>query len=108
MKRITQKQAIFYQLYNHFKEGKTDLIPVFKFMGEVYCKELGKWGFVSYEVAARMSEIWNENPGLLKRREVEGPSGAKYFAYSFADNVKQELILDVKLRGFYRAIKPKK
>ena len=105
MKRITQKQAIFYQLYEHHKAGKKDLIPVFKFMGEVYCKELGKWGFVSYEVGARMSEIFGENPGMLKRSEVVGPSGAKYYAYRFADDVRIELILDEKLRGFYRSIK---
>ena len=79
-RKISMKEAIFYRLYQHFKSDKrADFIPVFEFMGEVWCEELKLWGFVSFEVSARLSEIFSENPGLLERTSIYGKSGARYY-----------------------------
>lgn len=106
-KKITQKEAIFYILYRSFKENPGEYIPVFKFMGEVYCPEVGKWGFVSHECSARASELRSENPGLIDKTVITGKSGAKYYGYRFSANAKPELIKDKNLHVFYQRIKPK-
>ena len=83
-------EALFYRLYKAHREAKQkgealELIPVHGFMGEIYCEENGEWGYVSYEVGARISELYGDNPGLLYRELVTGKSGAKYYAYRIAD-----------------------
>lgn len=104
MKRVSQKEAIFYKLYNNFKD-KNELIPVFAFMGEQYVPESGKWGYVSYEVSARFSEMFKENPGLIERKEIIGKSGARYYGYRLSPAANPELIRDPRLRGFYMMLK---
>lgn len=104
-KKITQKEAIFYTLYKAFKETPGEYIPVFKFMGEVYCKELGLWGFVSHECSARSSEMRKENPGLIEITTITGKSGAKYYGYRFSADAKAELIKDESLLKFYKSLK---
>lgn len=107
--RISQKEAIFYRLYLHFKSPKSaNLVPVFELMGEVWCEPVKKWGFVSYEVSARASEMMKENPGLILRDWIRGKSGAKYYGYRFSPAAKPELIKDQKLVAFYRTIGGKK
>lgn len=105
MKKISQKEAIFYQLYRHFKSPKqADYVPVFALMGEVWCEEVKKWGFVSYEVSARSSEMIKENPGLIMRTRLTGRSGAKHYGYRISPLAKPDLIKDGKLLAFYRQI----
>lgn len=104
--RITMHEAIFYRLYKHFKSDKReDYIPVFAFMGEVWCEEAGKWGFVSHEVSARLSELFKGNPGLLERRMIEGRSGARYYGYRIGPDAQDTMIVDPKLFDFYKLIK---
>ena len=102
---ISQKEAIFYKLWLHRKSKKHEsYLPVFEFMGEIYCEEVKKWGFVSHECSARASEMMKENPGLILRTWLTGKSGAKYYGYRFSPLAKPELIKDEKLLAFYRTI----
>lgn len=103
--RVTQEQAVFYQLYDRYRKGDHAFVPVFAVMGEVYVKELGKWGYVSYECSARLSGMTKKNPGLLERAKITGKSGAKYYGYRIAPKPRQELIQDAALLEFYRRVK---
>ena len=105
--RITQREAIFYQLYTKFKQKDGEYIPVFQLMGEVWCPEVGKWGFVSYECSARASEMINKNPQLIQRQSIRGKSGATYYGYRFNPYVTVEMIQDPDLRTFHKIIKTK-
>lgn len=107
--RITMHEAIFYRLYKHFRsEKREEFLPVFAFMGEVWCEEVSKWGFVSHEVSARLSELFKGNPGLLQRRMIEGKSGARYFGYRIGPDARDTMIADAKLYEFYKLIKKPK
>ena len=103
--KVTMHQAIFYQLYQARKENPEQYIPIWKLIGEVYIEELGKWGFVSYEVSPIMSEIYRLNPNMLERRITTGKSGSKYYEYRFSLNVSGEMIKDEKLLEFYKILK---
>lgn len=103
--RLTQKEAVFYVLYKRHREGAEDHLPVFRLMGEVWCEELGKWGYVSYECSARASELMRDNPGLLHRTKLRGRSGASFYGYKIAAGARAETILDPDLHAFYRTIK---
>lgn len=75
------RQAIFYQLYKEHHEFN-EYIPVFEFMGDVWCEDLKLGGFVSHECSARLSEINRDNPGMLEiKRKKAKYSGAHYFCY---------------------------
>ncbi len=76
---VTMREAIFYILYTRFKAKDHTYLPVHQLMGEIFVKEVNKWGFVSYEVSARCSAMMRENPGLLQREKIRGKSGASYF-----------------------------
>lgn len=102
--RISQKEAIFYTLYTLFRAKDEKYLPVHQLMGEVFCKELNKWGYVSYECSARASEMMKENPGLFMRTHITGRSGARYYGYRISPNAKPELVKDEKLLAFYRKI----
>lgn len=102
--KVTQKQAVFYRLYSAFKGGNRALIPVYDLMGEVEIVPLGVWGFVSYEVSARLSEMFSENPGLLERKWIKGKSGAEYYGYRISENASRAAISDPKLASFYQKI----
>jgi hypothetical protein len=104
-KRITQREAIFYRLYQLLKEKRGDYIPVYELMGEIYCHESGKWGFVSYECSARASELIKENPSLFQRQMLEGKSGAKYYGYRMNPEPSLEMIESEDLRAFHRMLK---
>lgn len=104
-KKITQKEAIFYTLYQAFKETPGEYIPVFKFMGEVYAKEVGLWGYVSHECSARCSELKSENPLLIESITITGKSGAKYYGYRIKPGVGPDVQIDPKLKIFYKKIK---
>ena len=111
-KRLTQKEAIFFILYKNLKSDDPEkYIPVWQFMGEVYCEAVGKWGFVSHECSARASELKKDNPELIQRKHIVGRSGAKYYGYRINPWVTKEMINDQKLRdlryqlSIYRAKK---
>jgi predicted AlkP superfamily pyrophosphatase or phosphodiesterase len=104
-KKVTQRQAIFYQLYDNRSKDPEQYIPIWQLIGEVYVREKGVWAFVSYEVSARMSELYSMNPNLFERKLVTGKTGAKYNAYRIARNVKPEDIVDPDLSVFYKSIK---
>lgn len=102
--RLSQKETIFYILYKKSKEDKEAYVPVFQVMGETFCKELNKWGYVSYECSARLSEMFKENPGLIERRTITGKSGARYYGYRITIYPKIELIKDPVLVELHRRI----
>lgn len=104
-KKITQRQAIFYQLYQKRKEAPEEYTPIYKLIGEVYCKELDLYGFVSYEVSARTSELNSMNPGLLERQMIYGKSGSSYYGYRIAQNVTADTIKDDDIKAFYFKIR---
>lgn len=103
--KITMHQAIFYRLYQARGQDPEAYTAIWQLIGEVYIQELGKWAFVSYEVAARMSEIYHGNPTLFERRMTRGKSGSKYYEYRIARNVSVEDIKDENLLSFYKAVK---
>lgn len=104
--KITQRQAIFYQLYKSFKSADRETyIPIWKMIGEIHCSELGLWGFVSYEVSARMSEMFKMNPSLFQRTMLRGRTGAKYYGYRIAPGVQPYMIHEKDLQEFYKKIK---
>jgi hypothetical protein len=70
-------------------------------MGEVFVEPLGEWGFVSYKVGARMSEVYLENMRFVERKLVTGKSGAEYFAYRIKETVRRKDISDPKLYDLY-------
>lgn len=107
-KKITQTEAIFYKLYNEHTDSNgqpSRFIPVFEFMGEHYVSELDKWGYVSYECSARLSEMTRDNPQLIARQIIVGKSGAKYYGYRMADDACRDFIKDTKLREFYDTVR---
>ena len=111
-KRMTMHEAIFYRLYAAHREatknGKVaELIPVFGFMGEIFSSEIRKWGFVSHECSARVSEIHTGNPGLLYRERMTGKSGAKYYGYRISTNARAESIKDPTLASLYTRLRAK-
>lgn len=105
IKKVTQKQTIFYHLYKKFKEGKGEYIPVFQFMGEVYVEELKLWGFMSHECSPRTSELRNENPDLVEHTEIVGKSGAHYYGWRIKPGATPADIKDPKIKEFFNAIK---
>lgn len=103
MKKPTQKQAIFWQLFKN-KRGDNEYIPVHCYMGEIYIDPLDTWAFVSYEVSARFSEINSENPSLLDWTTITGKSGARYRGYRIREGATREDIKDPKLLEIYDRI----
>ena len=104
-KKITQKEAIFYLLYQFFKDKRGEYIPVYKFMGEIYAKEVGLWGFVSHECSARCSELKRDNHFLIQSTVITGKSGAKYFGYRINPLADENTPLEASLVPFYKKIK---
>lgn len=99
------QQLIFYQLLKNRKDNAHEYIPVWKFMGEFKVEETGQWGWVSYEVAARMSEVWKEVPfGIIERIDVTGKSGAQYKAYRLCPTMRRCDLLNRDLLPKYREI----
>ena len=79
--KLMQPQLAFYKLYTSFKEKPDRYVAAWEFVGEIFVKELNKWGLMSYKCPARLSEMMKANPGLIERTTVHGKSGARYFAY---------------------------
>lgn len=107
--KVTMQQTIFYLLLKKFKAGDHGYIPVHAFMGEHRIEELDTWGYVSYEVSARLSEIGTQNPGLLGRSLTTGKSGSKYYEYRISPTAKAATHLkDPALIAFYERLTKKK
>jgi hypothetical protein len=104
-RKITQKEAIFYKLYQAYKEERGKYIPVFEFMGEIYAKEVDLWGYVSHECSARCSELKTENPQLIQSTVITGKSGAKYYGYRIDPLAKSDAVFHKNLHAFYKRIK---
>lgn len=101
--KITQKQIAFYILYKKFKLKPDVYLPTWEFMGEVEIN--GKWYMASYKCPTRLTDIFQENPGLLERKVVIGKSGSSYYGYRFSSKVSPELIKDSTLSDFYLKIR---
>lgn len=104
MAKITQHQAIFYQLYKARKKDIQSYIPIWQFIGEIYIEELKTWVFVSYEVSARMSELKKANPNLFEYKDIVGQTGATYNAYRIKLDSNPRDILNQDLLKFYQLI----
>ncbi|MCK4609437.1 MAG: hypothetical protein KAT71_08140 [Gammaproteobacteria bacterium] len=103
MSKITQHQAILYQL---MMAGAEYLAPQ-DLMGEVKVVPFDTWVFVSYEANSRVSEIKRDNPELIHSDWVTGKSGAryqvhrlKYYQLAHSKEMAQYIKSD-KLRAFY-------
>ena len=105
MSKITQKQAVFYKLYKARLENKEKYVPIWEFLGEILVEERGEWVFMSYKCPTRLTDIYQENPGLLEREYITGRSGAMYYGYRFPERVTTDLIKDPKLLSFFNSIK---
>lgn len=97
-------EAIFYQLYKIRQENKYLYTPVWKLIGEVFLKELEVWGFVSYEVSARLSELYKNNPGLFEREHTVGKSGSTYYQYRIRLEMSPEDIKEPKIISLYHVL----
>jgi hypothetical protein len=93
----------FALLYQNKSSG--EYIPAWKFVGEIEVQKIGTYGFMSYKCPARLSDLYNENPGLLERTMLEGKSGAKYYGYRFGASARRENIADKKMLAFYERIR---
>lgn len=84
--RVNMRMIIFLLLVEECQRDMEAYTPIWKFVGEHHLQRLGHC-FVSYEVSARMSELYHdpENAGLIERELVTGKSGAQYFAYRLAE-----------------------
>jgi len=108
MNRITQEQAAFYILYKEAKKDREKYhSPSIVDIGDVLITELDQWAFTSWKAPARLSDIWNDNPGLLERIEVKSMTGSKYYKYRISIKAHRGLIKDEKLLSFYDRIKLK-
>lgn len=114
--KITQREAVFYQMMLRHREDKKNgqefgYINVFDFMGEVYCRELGLWGFVSHECSARASKLYSENVDrltgfqLFERKLVYGRSGAKWYAYRLNPHATKKNVISDDLKRFRSRVK---
>lgn len=118
MSKVTQKQMAFYKLYDEFRKAKAlptaeertkafRYIATWEFGGEMFIPEIGEWVLMSYKCPTRLTDIFQENPGLIDREWITGKSGAQYFGYRFSKDAKPELIKDKKLLAFYQLIREK-
>jgi hypothetical protein len=105
--KITQKQLAFYKLYQEYKKDKTRYVDTWEFVGETPdpCTLTGKYELMSYKCPTRLTDIYQENVGLLVRRLHTGKSGSQYYQYKFADNVTPNLIQDASLRIAHKLLK---
>lgn len=99
--KITQKRAVFYILWKAFREDPQQYVPAWKFVGELYIKEIDTHFFMSYKCPTNGLEIFADNPGLVERRYFTGKSGAKYYEYRIAANPSIEKIKEKNIAEFY-------
>lgn len=103
---MTMRQAILWRLYLNWQKEPEHYIPVHEFMGEIFCGQVNKWGYVSYECSARCSEMNKENPELIQRETLTGKSGAHYYGYRLHPAFSPSMIIDEDLREFFNRIRP--
>lgn len=90
----------FYKLYKAWQVSPGEYIPTWEFVGEMHIPELNRWVLMSYKCPTRLTDIFQENPGLLERELFEGKSGSKYYRYRIVENATLHLILDPALIEF--------
>lgn len=110
MKKISQKQMVFYKLLTEAKKDRSRFVPAWEFGGEMYISELDTWVLMSYKCPTRLTDIYQENPGLLEREIIEGKSGASYYGYRLNSetdsfNYFEQFITDPRLSSFYQKVK---
>jgi len=103
--KITQKQLAFYKLYKQFKEDSEKYIPIWEFGGEIKVEELNRWELLTYKAPTRLTDLYQQNPGLFQRRMVTGKSGAKYYEYKIAPDPTVGKIRDIHIVEFYNKIR---
>lgn len=104
MKKITQKKAVYYVLWQSHKRDPKAYVPAWKFVGELYLKEIGEWFFMSYKCPANGVAIYFENDGLIERRQTIGKSGARYYEYRLVVRPTFSMFKDADLRAFAEKI----
>lgn len=105
MEKVTQKQCAFYVLYREHRNDPDRYVPAWEFGGEMQIPELNKWVLMSYKCPARLTDLFQENPGLLERELITGKSGSTYYGYRLAHNTTPAAIRDPHIRAFYQKIK---
>lgn len=102
MKRITQRQIVFYMLMRWHKFQPGDFIPVWQFSAqEITMDEHDRVVFLSYAGHVRIGELYRENPGLVDRNDIIGKSGARYHGFRINKDATPAHILDPLAKKFY-------
>jgi len=104
-KTITQKQMAFYKLLEERKKDQRRYVATWEFVGEMYISQLNTWVMMSYKCPTRLTDLFQENPKLLERTEIQGKSGATYFAYRIREGGSRSDIEDPTLLNFLLKIK---
>ena len=102
--KLTQRKGVFYLLWKSHKETPEEYLPAWRFTGEFFIKEIGKWCFLSYKGPTNGLAIYFENPGLIERRMTTGKTGAKYYEYRIVVNPTFDLIKDEEIREFTKVL----
>lgn len=98
------KEAILFRLWKNYK-SRNSFIPVFKFMGDIYCPPLEKGGFVSHECSARLSEIAKHNRLLFEVEERMPKYGTRpYYCYRLRPGFNLRRVTEPRLKAFFREI----
>jgi hypothetical protein len=103
--KTTQKHMAFYKLYTSREQDRERYVPTWECVGEMYIEEVNEWCFMSYKCPARLSDLYNENPNLLERKELTGKSGSKYYGYRIRLGVSVTDIENKDLLKFYKTLK---
>lgn len=88
-------------LVQEFRKDPTRYIPAYEFVGEKHLTPVGQWYLMSYKCPTRLTEVFQENPGILERTRIEGKSGATYYGYRIQETADPDMIQNEKLCKLY-------
>lgn len=104
MKKISQKQAVFYKLYKEWLKDDERYVPAWEFVGEIKIEPFDSWFLMSYKCPTRLTDIYQENPDIIERDLIIGKSGAYYYGYRLKNPLDVKLIKDHTLFSFFEKI----
>ena len=106
--KLTHKMACFYILLKQHQEDRIKYIsPSTVDIGDVYIEETKEYIFTTWKTPTRLTDIFQENPGLLERISVKSKAGQNYYKYRLNINFTEFFIQDPKLKEFFKKISPR-